>query len=383
MRLFDALKELFYPQIIREYKNIVAKYREAIIKWNNNSRVINKSSLLNNCLSFKDKKAIVVRKSEIVKIDDEIRQEREKSRKFENIKKEYPLGFKYFEDNYISYGDNKVDKVLSSIEQIKKYQTVCTKYESLKRRYPLGLVAFEEETSWDDGKNYAGLTIEEIIECEDDIKAIENRGKKEEKLKQIERKERERRVRYKDDADEILKVLNENNIKCFYHFTSRRNISSIKKLGGLYSWDFLKSNNIEIPDQGGTPLSEQLDRHYGLQDYVRLSFCESHPMAYRKMQEGTDIVVLKISLDVATLRGTKFSDMNATDNQHSQGCDVESLKMINFAATKRKYVKREDPDFKYLQAEIMVKTFLPIKYILNIDSIQETPSIFNSLKRYP
>lgn len=34
---------------------------------------------------------------------------------------------------------------------------------------------------------------------------------------------------------------------------------------------------------------------------------------------------------------------------------------------KKKYVRKDDPDFKFLQAEVMVKTFVPIKYIINID----------------
>lgn len=43
------------------------------------------------------------------------------------------------------------------------------------------------------------------------------------------------------------------------------------------------------------------------------------------MQEGANIVVLKISLDVATFRYTMFSDMNATDSLHSQGGDLAAL----------------------------------------------------------
>ena len=42
---------------------------------------------------------------------------------------------------------------------------------------------------------------------------------------------------------------------------------------------------------------------------------------------------------------------------------------IRFAATQREYVRHDDADFKYLQAEVMVKTFIPLQYIENINNI--------------
>ena len=79
--------------------------------------------------------------------------------------------------------------------------------------------------------------------------------------------------------------------------------------------------------------------------------------------------VEEISLDVAIFRYTMFSDMNATDSLHSQGGDLAALQKIRFAATQREYVRHDDADFKYLQAEVMVKTFIPLQYIENINNI--------------
>ena len=220
--------------------------------------------------------------------------------------------------------------------------------------------------------------IHNIINAEEAIKRRNAEEiQKEEQRKEAIRKEKEaekNRIEFlsslkKVDAISIRNLLLRNGIKCFYHFTDRANIESIRRNGGLYSWHYLKSHGIQIPNQGGTPFSEELDKRYGLQDYVRLSFCKSHPMAYRKMQEGANIVVLKISLDVATFRYTMFSDMNATDSLHSQGGDLAALQKIRFAATQREYVRHDDADFKYLQAEVMVKTFIPLQYIENINNI--------------
>ena len=165
----------------------------------------------------------------------------------------------------------------------------------------------------------------------------------------------------------IRKLLYNNRITCFYHFTSRKNIDSICQHGGLYSWHYLKTHQIDIPLQGGGELSQGLDRYKGVADYVHLSFCENHPMAYHLIQEGEDIVVLKISTDVALLDGTMFTDMNAVDSQCNCAVGLDGLQKVNFAATKEKYLSKDDSLFKYKQAEILVKTHVPLEYILNID----------------
>lgn len=169
----------------------------------------------------------------------------------------------------------------------------------------------------------------------------------------------------KSNPDDYLTVLKDNNIEFLYHFTARENIKKIKELGGLYSWKYLEDHNIQIPNAGGDDLSRELDKKYKLQNYVRLSFCKDHPMAYRKRKEGTDIVILKIALDPIIFKDTLFSDMNATDKLHQHGCGITDLKRIHFDCTQLGYA--DGMDKKYKQAEVMVKTFLPIKYILNIN----------------
>jgi hypothetical protein len=172
---------------------------------------------------------------------------------------------------------------------------------------------------------------------------------------------------YKSDSAMFVEHLRKLGINCLYHFTSRKNIESIRAHGGLYSWYYLDNHGIAIPCPGGTELSKQLDRYNGLQDYVRLSLCSDHPMAYRLMQQGDDPVVLKISLDVVQFEDTLFSDMNATDRNHHHGGTFNDLLKINVSATQQHYLRRDDPQFKAHQAEVMPKTFVSSKYILNLD----------------
>ena len=172
----------------------------------------------------------------------------------------------------------------------------------------------------------------------------------------------------KTNPDAFLNHLRLNGVRYFYHFTDEMNVNSIKRLGGLYSWYYCSQHDIKIPNAGGDLQSRGLDSRYGLQDYVRLSFCPDHPMAYRKYKEGARLVLLKIKIDVATFKDTLFSDMNAADSDHTHGGNLSDLQRVNIGATKASYVSRNSPIFHAHQAECMVKTFIPIEYIENINN---------------
>ena len=175
-------------------------------------------------------------------------------------------------------------------------------------------------------------------------------------------------TKHKENAEEILNYLHSNGIDCFYHFTDIRNLHSIKERGGLFSWWFCQRHNIKIPNAGGDGKSRELDMRYGLHDYVRLSFCRSHPMAFRKYNDGAKLVLLKIKIDVATFCDTMFSDINAADSNHVHGKSLEALKKVDMVAVKRGVLSSDSPYFKKRQAECMVRTFIPIEYIENIDN---------------
>ncbi|MDE6721184.1 MAG: DUF4433 domain-containing protein [Bacteroidaceae bacterium] len=178
-------------------------------------------------------------------------------------------------------------------------------------------------------------------------------------------------TRTKGEANEILDYLKENGIKRFYHFTDKRNIIGIRQLGGLYSWDYCERHGIEIPNPGGDDDSRWYDRKHDLQDYVRLSFCNDHPMAWRKHKEGSSLVLLYIDIDVATFEDTLFTDRNAASNSFACGGDLDALRKVDIQATRRNYVSRNEGEiFSLHQAECMIKTFIPLRYISNINNPQ-------------
>ena len=152
-----------------------------------------------------------------------------------------------------------------------------------------------------------------------------------------------------------------------------RNENSILRNKGLYSWRYCELNDIKVEFPGGDETSRYLDPIQKLEDFVRLSYTKKHPMAWRAQQDGRiiNITNLEIKIDVASLRHTKFSNVNAarikTPPTVIYGEDANFLKtQVKFNVVKRSQSPRgDDPDFPYYQAEILVKEHIPLEYIIN------------------
>ena len=270
-------------------------------------------------------------------------------------------------DSIIRKRYTDIQKSLSELERELEHERLVKLAEEQKRKEEEERKKREREEK-ERVENEKRIAEEQIRKQQEAHRLAEEARKKE----QAELAEKERlevlSTERKENWSDFKQILDNNGIRYLYHFTDRRNIPSIKRHGGLFSWHYCKKNNITIPCQGGDYDSQELDKKYGLEDYVRLSFCNDHPMAYRLQQSGSDIVILKIEVDVALLKGTLFSDINAADKLHTHGGELDDLKRVNFNATKRNYVRKDDDDFKPHQAEVMVKTFVPKKYIVNLDN---------------
>ena len=81
-------------------------------------------------------------------------------------------------------------------------------------------------------------------------------------------------------------------------------------------------------------------------------------------------MVCRIMLDLAAFKDTQFSNMNAAANAVKHGASFEDLERVNISAVKSTFVSKTDDIFHEHQAECMVKTFIPIEYITNIDHPQ-------------
>ena len=171
------------------------------------------------------------------------------------------------------------------------------------------------------------------------------------------------------DYRKFKEVLARYGISKFYHFTDISNVPSIIDNRGLWSWASCEDHNIIVPKPGGSILSHQLDSNYGLDRYVRISVCRNHPMMYQAISEGriNDPIVLEIDTDILYKDGNIFSDRNANRNDAQKGFSFEYFINIHFdtALCKSQFVVDES-ERVYYQAEILVKNYIPLHYILNL-----------------
>ncbi len=173
----------------------------------------------------------------------------------------------------------------------------------------------------------------------------------------------------KSNWQEFKAVLDQNGITKLYHFTDRENLASIIRNGGLYSWGDCVEKGLAVSRPGGSDASHQIDRGYGLQKYVRVSFTKEHPMMYVAMKDGriSNPVVLEIDLDVIYGEDTQYADRNAAKNGMNVGGTLDDFKKIHFQAVKaRKHFDLPEEEQVFFQAEVLVKNFIPLEYIKNI-----------------
>lgn len=168
---------------------------------------------------------------------------------------------------------------------------------------------------------------------------------------------------------EYEQVLKEGKITKLYHFTDRDNLESIIKHGGLYSWKDCEDKGIKIAKPGGSGTSRSLDQRDGLQYYARLSFVPDHPMMYVAMDDGriSNPVVLEVDLEAALWEDTMYADRNMTKNGANVGGTLDDLKAVHFGLFwGRRYFDMSEEAKMYYKAEVLVKHFIPLKYITNI-----------------
>ena len=173
---------------------------------------------------------------------------------------------------------------------------------------------------------------------------------------------------YKSCRNEIIQYLMDNGIKCLYHFTDKDRLNSIIRHGGLLSYKRCLDEAVVMPIRTDMAASRDIDAEFGLEDYARLSFCRDLPKIEERKKAGAELILLKISLEVAAFEDTEFTDIEATLKQMRHGNSFEDLKKVNLQVTQKSACLLSDAEFLKKQAEVLVKGVIPLKYILNIDT---------------
>ena len=322
----------------------------------------------------------------------------------------YELNKEYDISVYFSYNNewdaSRLNFYYSHFPVIERYECFCEdlwklKSDNFKQKWPCVLEVFprskhETKIAKEDREFYPNLKYMHIVVIEMETSRshleevckniIENNNDNHPLItyisvfKELSRGEMAieiQNINKKKEAKKIKEYFDiEHYVNEIYHFTSKENVDSIKRMGGLFSWYYMKQNKYKIPEQGGDAISMRLDEAKGIEDYVHLSFCEAHPMAYKLFKQEKDLVLLKIDPIVATWGDTLFSDINAAEKQAKIGGTFDDLKRIDFDAVNEWLPSKEDKNYKTHQAEVLVKTFVPIELILNIDEPEEMDDYF-------
>lgn len=176
---------------------------------------------------------------------------------------------------------------------------------------------------------------------------------------------------YKKDADKIRKYLIDHNIRYFYHFTDASKIDSIRKNGGLLSSKKCLDEGISIPVRTDMAESRDIDAKKDLENYARLSFCKRLPKLYQRLacDPDADFVLLYVDIEVALFEETMFTDKEATLKSFNCGKELEDLKKVNMDAVQKEICPtRFDIDYWDYQAEVLVKGYIPSRFIVNLDN---------------
>ncbi|MHA7883857.1 DarT ssDNA thymidine ADP-ribosyltransferase family protein [Nitratireductor rhodophyticola] len=98
-------------------------------------------------------------------------------------------------------------------------------------------------------------------------------------------------------------------IPLLYHFTDRRNLDSIRQLGGLYPYSMLAQQGAAIAAPGGNDWSHDADAMKGVDGDVHLCFRNNHPMEHVARQDGriADTIFLQIHASVLQWPGVRFT----------------------------------------------------------------------------
>lgn len=93
--------------------------------------------------------------------------------KFHALSKDFPFGIREFSKETGETDEDFKERILKNKDAVRKLDVAKRKYNELKLKYPKGLPALERYYSYDDGKNSAELSMEEIIEREEEISLFE------------------------------------------------------------------------------------------------------------------------------------------------------------------------------------------------------------------
>lgn len=158
-----------------------------------------------------------------------------------------------------------------------------------------------------------------------------------------------------------------HGISHLYHFTSKANLKSIIDHGGLYARAYHSKVGISVEDEIPDPIIGSIFE-VDIPNYICLSVCKEHYMARKQFDDGVDVCILKISLDVVKYYSTYFTDKDISEENIRIGRECHDTTNIHFEAVKNDNLTVTDIDYSQKFATVLVDGFIPLSMIENIDN---------------
>ena len=216
-----------------------------------------------------------------------------------------------------------------------------------------------------------------LIRREEEEKILKREKRSEErKRKKKEKEEKQKFISFLQNKNSRCKVghmialqdFNDNGIAYLYHFTSKANLKSISKNGGLYARAYHGKLGITVKDSVPDAKLSKNNSVINFSEYISLSICKEHYMAREQFEAGVDVCILKIRTDVVEYYNTYFTDRDTSNERYRIGNGYQDTEYINFDAVKDDNLTIDDINYTQKYAEVLVDTFIPIGLIENIDN---------------
>lgn len=216
-----------------------------------------------------------------------------------------------------------------------------------------------------------------LIRREEEEKILKREKRSEDrKRKKKEKEEKQKFISFLQSKNSRCKVghmialqdFNDNGIAYLYHFTSKANLKSISKNGGLYARAYHGKLGITVKDSVPDAKLSKKNSVINFSEYISLSICKEHYMAREQFEAGVDVCILKIRTDVVEYYNTYFTDRDTSNERYRIGNGYQDTEYINFDAVKDDNLTIDDINYAQKYAEVLVDTFIPIGLIENIDN---------------
>ena len=194
-----------------------------------------------------------------------------------------------------------------------------------------------------------------------------NKKKEKEEKKRLLFNIQHKNTRFKSGCKIAINDFIAHGIPHLYHFTSKANLKSIIDHGGLYARAYHSKVGISVEDEIPDPIIGSIFE-VDIPNYICLSVCKEHYMARKQFDDGVDVCILKISLDVVKYYSTYFTDKDISEENIRIGRECHDTTNINFEAVKNDNLTVTDIDYSQKFATVLVDGFIPLSMIENIDN---------------